>query len=158
MNIKIKLLNKKLGEVYPLPHYSTPGSVGMDLRAMVEERVELHPNQTYLVSTGFALDFEGSNMAGFIYPRSGLGSKHGIILANGTGVIDEDYTGEIKVALWNRGNEVFYINEGDRIAQLVFVPVVRPTLMITNELSETVRGSGGFGSTGINDISGSEYH
>ncbi|MFI3256628.1 MAG: dUTP diphosphatase [Psittacicella sp.] len=146
--MNIKILNNKLTKDL-LPSRSTEGSCGYDLRAIIDENIILHPGEVKLISTGFALNMQDPNMAAFIFPRSGLGHKHGIVLGNSTGVIDSDYQGEIKVSLYNRSTEDFIISFGDRIAQLVFMPVLLPKFDLVDEFEETQRGESGFGHTGV---------
>lgn len=133
----------------PLPRYATAGAAGMDLTAALDEPVELLPGQRLLVPTGIAIGLPGPHLVALVFARSGLASKHGIQLANGVGVIDSDYRGEIKVALQNNGAEPFVIRDGDRIAQLVVMPVVAVEWKEVKELQPSERGAGGFGSTGI---------
>lgn len=133
----------------PLPRYATAGAAGMDLTAALDEPVELKPGERFLVPTGIAVGLPGPHLVALVFARSGLASKHGIQLANGVGVIDSDYRGEIKVALQNSGTEPFVIRDGDRIAQLVVVPVVAVRWEEVEELQPSERGEGGFGSTGI---------
>lgn len=137
------------GKDRPLPSYATPGSAGMDLTAVLAEPVELLPGERFLVPTGIAIRLPGPHLAAFVFARSGLASRHGIQLANGVGVIDSDYRGEIKVALHHSGSEPFVINDGDRIAQLVVMPVAQVVWKEVEELAPSERGEGGFGSTGI---------
>ena len=149
MELQYRLLDPRLGEEFPLPEYATAGSAGLDLRAMVEAPLTLAPGDTQLLPTGLSIHIADPGYAGLILPRSGLGHKHGIVLGNLVGLIDSDYQGEIKVALLNRSGEPFTINPSDRIAQMVFVPVVLPALLEVAEFSSgTRRGAGGFGSTG----------
>ncbi|MDB6096124.1 MAG: deoxyuridine 5-triphosphate nucleotidohydrolase [Francisellaceae bacterium] len=145
--IKLKILNEKVKD-YPLPHYATPGSAGLDLRAMLNEALRLLPNQTQLISTGISVYIEDPKLAGIILPRSGLGHKHGIVLGNLVGLIDSDYQGELMVSCWNRGTQEFTIQPGDRIAQLLIVPVVQAHFQIVDSFDTTERGVGGFGHTG----------
>ncbi len=147
-NLQVKILNPLVGEEIPLPQYSTPGSAGMDLRACIEEGLTLLPGETSLIPAGIAIYIEDPGLAAIILPRSGLGHKHGIVLGNLVGLIDSDYQGELMISCWNRGKEPFKIAPGDRIAQLVLVPVIQTAFNIVNEFSETKRGSAGFGSSG----------
>lgn len=146
--IQLKILDPRLGSVYPLPAYATDGSAGLDLRALLDAPVVLQPGETTLIKTGLAIYIANPHLAAVILPRSGLGHKHGIVLGNLVGLIDSDYQGELMVSCWNRGQEAFTINPGERIAQLVFVPVVRANFETVTEFHATSRGSGGFGSTG----------
>lgn len=147
-HIQLKILDKRLGEDFPLPTYATEGSAGMDLRACLDEPLQLSPGQTELIPTGLAMYIADPNYAATILPRSGLGHKHGIVLGNLLGLIDSDYQGPLMVSLWNRGKDHFTINPGDRIAQLVVLPVVKAQFDIVDAFEESARGSGGFGHTG----------
>lgn len=144
--VDVKLLDPRLHETPP--QYATPGSAGLDLRACIEAPVKLHPGETQLIPTGIAIHLNDPGMAAMILPRSGLGHKHGIVLGNLVGLIDSDYQGEIMVSTWNRGKEAFVINPLDRIAQLVVVPVLQVAMNVVDEFPPSVRGEGGFGSTG----------
>lgn len=148
MRLKTRILDPRLGNEFPLPAYGSKGSAGLDLRAMLEEPLTLEPGQTQLLPTGLAIHLENSSYAAMILPRSGLGHKHGIVLGNLVGLIDSDYQGQLLVSCWNRGNTTFTIEPGDRIAQLVIVPVVQAELTIVDDFTETERGAGGFGSSG----------
>ncbi len=147
--LSVKLLNKKLGQEFPLPNYATTGSAGLDLRAMVDDALILKPKQTKLIPTGLAIHIADPNYAAMILPRSGLGHKHGIVLGNLVGLIDSDYQGELMVSCWNRGDNEFTIEPGDRIAQLVIVPVLQVDFEIVEDFASSNRGEGGFGSTGV---------
>lgn len=147
--IQLKILDPRLGEKYPLPRYATEGAAGLDLRACIAKPLHLMPNQTELISTGLAIYIAQANLAAVILPRSGLGHKHGIVLGNLIGLIDSDYQGELFISCWNRGQTHFNIEPGDRIAQLVFVPVVRTQFELVQEFVETERGIGGFGHSGV---------
>jgi dUTP pyrophosphatase len=146
--IDVKILDPRLGDQFPLPGYATPGSAGMDLRACLDEPLILKPGQTELIPSGIALHISDPGLAATILPRSGLGHKHGIVLGNLVGLIDSDYQGQIFISCWNRGDQAFTIEPGERIAQLVILPVVQATLNIVNEFDESERGEGGFGHTG----------
>jgi dUTP pyrophosphatase len=146
--LQVKLLNPLMGTRIPVPEYTTPGSAGMDLRACIDETLRLHPGDTILIPTGISIYIEDPGLAAFILPRSGLGHKHGIVLGNLVGLIDSDYQGELMISCWNRGAETFNIEQGDRIAQLVILPVVQARFNIVSEFVETKRGTGGFGSSG----------
>jgi len=148
-NLQVKILNSKIGKDIPLPSYSTPGSAGMDLRACLEESLDLAPTETSLIPTGIAIFVADPGYAALILPRSGLGHKHGIVLGNLVGLIDSDYQGELMISAWNRGASNFTIEPGDRIAQLVIVPVQQVEFSIVSEFLSTDRGSGGFGSSGL---------
>jgi dUTP pyrophosphatase len=145
-DLDIKIIDPRIKD--HLPEYSTPGSAGLDLRACVDQDMDIEPGQTVLVPTGFAINIEDSNYAAVILPRSGLGHKHGIVLGNLVGLIDSDYQGQIMVSVWNRGSEPFQIGPMDRIAQLVVIPVVQVKFNLVDDFDESTRGSGGFGSTG----------
>lgn len=146
--IEVKILDPRIGSEYPLPHYATAGSAGMDLRACIDEPLTLAPGQSELIPTGIAIHISDPGLAATILPRSGLGHKHGIVLGNLVGLIDSDYQGQLFVSCWNRGQQSFTVNPGERIAQLVFVPVVRVEFDIVEEFEESRRGAGGFGHTG----------
>ncbi|KZX83958.1 deoxyuridine 5'-triphosphate nucleotidohydrolase [Oleiphilus sp. HI0009] len=146
--LQIKILDDKIGNTIPLPSYATQGSAGVDLRACLDESINLEPGQTTLIPTGLAIYIEDPQLAATILPRSGLGHKHGIVLGNLVGLIDSDYQGELMVSCWNRGNTTFCIEPGERIAQLVVLPVVQVEFNLVDEFKESDRGTGGFGSTG----------
>ena len=146
--LQAQILDSSLGTEFPLPEYATTGSAGLDLRAMLTESLEIEPGQTVLIPTGLAIYIEDSGVAAMILPRSGLGHKHGIVLGNLVGLIDSDYQGQLQVSCWNRGNSSFTIAPGDRIAQLVLVPVIQAQLEITDSFIESERAQGGFGHTG----------
>jgi len=148
-NIQLKILDARLGQAFPLPTYATDGSAGLDLRACLTETVQLLPNQVELIPTGLAMHIAQPDMAAVILPRSGLGHKNGIVLGNLIGLIDSDYQGELKISCWNRGKDSFAIQPGDRIAQLVFVPIVRTQFDVVPEFIESERGQGGFGHSGV---------
>ena len=147
-NIQLKIIDPRLGHDYPLPSYSTAGAAGIDLRACVNATVMLAPGDAQLIPTGVAIHIADTALAAVILPRSGLGHKHGIVLGNLVGLIDSDYQGQIFVSCWNRGRESFNIQPGERIAQLVFVPVVRAEFTVVKEFTASQRGEGGFGHTG----------
>lgn len=147
-NVQLKILDVRLGREIPLPQYATHGSAGLDLRACLEQPVTIQPGETILIPTGLAIHIAEQTLAGVLLPRSGLGHKHGIVLGNLVGLIDSDYQGQIYVSCWNRSKEQFTINIGERIAQMVFVPVVQAQFEIVDEFDESSRGEGGFGHTG----------
>ena len=146
--IQLKILDRRLGDEFPLPDYATDGSAGMDMRACVDGPLELAPGETQLIPTGLAIHVEDAGLAAVLLPRSGLGHKHGIVLGNLVGLIDSDYQGQVFVSCWNRGHEPFTINPGERIAQMVIVPVVRADFELVDEFVTSDRGAGGFGHTG----------
>jgi len=146
--VDVKILDPRVGTEFPLPEYATHGSAGMDLRAILDEEMELLPGETVLIPTGIAIHIANNNMAAVILPRSGLGHKHGIVLGNLVGLIDSDYQGQLFVSCWNRGDKAFIIKPGERVAQLVFVPVVQANFNIVDSFDQSQRGEGGFGHTG----------
>ncbi len=147
--VALKILDKRLGTDFPLAGYATPGSAGLDLRALTEANITLEPGQTTLIPTGMAIHLADPGYAAVILPRSGLGHKHGIVLGNLVGLIDSDYQGQLFVSVWNRSQEAFEINVGDRIAQLVVVPVAQVEFEVVDDFDKSSRGEGGFGSTGV---------
>lgn len=146
--IDVKILDPRVGTTFPLPAYATSGSAGLDLRACLDEAVQLAPGATTLVPTGLAIHIGDSQLAAVILPRSGLGHKHGVVLGNLVGLIDSDYQGQLMVSVWNRSQETFSIEPGERIAQMVFVPVVQAEFNLVNDFDASVRGEGGFGHSG----------
>lgn len=146
--IQIKILDPRIGDTIALPEYATAGSAGLDLRVCIDEPIQIGASETVLLPTGLAIYIADPNLAAVILPRSGLGHKHGIVLGNLVGLIDSDYQGELKVSCWNRNQEHFTINPGDRIAQLVFLPVVQAHFTVVDQFTQTDRGEGGFGSSG----------
>ncbi|MGQ0657238.1 MAG: dUTP diphosphatase [Chromatiales bacterium] len=146
--IALKILDPRLGGEYPLPAYATDGSAGLDLRACIDEALVLRPGEAQLIATGIAVHIADPLLAAVVLPRSGLGHKHGIVLGNLVGLIDSDYQGQIFVSCWNRGQESFNIRPGERIAQLVFVPIVRAHFEVVEDFAVSTRGDGGFGHTG----------
>ncbi len=146
--LQVRLLDARLGKEFPLPEYATAGSAGLDLRACLDEPLTLLPGQTELIPTGMAIYIADPGLAAIVLPRSGLGHKHGIVLGNLVGLIDSDYQGQLFVSCWNRGNTAFTIQPGERIAQLVVVPVVQVGFEVVDEFSVSDRGAGGFGSSG----------
>ena len=145
---QVKILDKRLGNEIPMPHYGTDGSAGLDLRACLEDTITIEPGETKLIPTGMSIFIEDTGLAAMILPRSGLGHKHGIVLGNLVGLIDSDYQGELMVSCWNRGHKSFTMEVGERIAQMVIVPVVQAEFDLVEEFEATDRGEGGFGSTG----------
>ncbi|MFT7687135.1 MAG: dUTP pyrophosphatase [Candidatus Azotimanducaceae bacterium] len=146
--LQLKILSPLIGDRIPVPTYSTKGSAGLDLRACIESPLTLQPSDTKLIKTGLSIYIEDPEYAALILPRSGLGHKHGIVLGNLVGLIDSDYQGELMISCWNRGNSAFSISPGDRIAQLIIVPVIQTSFKIVENFTETDRGNDGFGSSG----------
>ena len=146
--VELRILDKRLGDSIELPTPATEGSAGLDLRACLKEPLTLEPGQSELIPTGFAIHIADSRYAALILPRSGLGHKHGIVLGNLVGLIDSDYQGEIMISCWNRGRESFTVKIGERIAQLVVVPVKQAEFKIVDEFPQSARGAGGFGHSG----------
>lgn len=147
-NLQLKIMDARIGNEIPMPTYATEGSAGIDLRACVDGATEILPGETILVPTGLAIYIEDPGLAAVLLPRSGLGHKHGIVLGNLVGLIDSDYQGQLMVSCWNRGSTPFTINVGERIAQMVLVPVVQAEFEVVREFGHSHRGEGGFGSTG----------
>jgi dUTP pyrophosphatase len=148
VKVELKILSPRVGRDFPLPKRATEGSAGLDLRACLEQPLELAPGATALIPTGLAIHIADPQLAALIIPRSGLGHKHGIVLGNLVGLIDSDYQGELMISCWNRGTQSFRIEPGERIAQLVVVPVVQVEFEVVESFEESARGSGGFGHTG----------
>jgi dUTP pyrophosphatase len=146
--IKLKILDERLGDEFPLPDYATEGSAGVDLRACVDSPVTVNPGETTLIPTGMAIHIGDPSLAAVLLPRSGLGHKHGIVLGNLVGLIDSDYQGQVFVSCWNRGAEPFVVQPGERIAQMVLVPVVQARFEVVADFEESDRGAGGFGHSG----------
>ena len=146
--IQLKILDSRLGNEIPMPGYATDGSAGIDLRACLDEDVVLQPGETILIPTGIAIHIDDHQLAAVLLPRSGLGHKHGIVLGNLVGLIDSDYQGQVFVSCWNRGQQAFTVKIAERIAQMVFVPVVQAGFEIVDAFQQSERGSGGFGHTG----------
>ena len=146
--VELKILDPRLGSEFPLPAYATEGSAGMDLRALIEAPLALAPGATSLVPSGLSIHVRDPSYCAVILPRSGLGHKHGIVLGNLTGLIDADYQGPLMISCWNRSDEVYTIAPGDRIAQLVFLPIARAELCVVESFERSTRGEGGFGHTG----------
>jgi dUTP pyrophosphatase len=147
--LEVKLLDPRYGDAWPMPAYATDASAGLDLRAALESPLTLQPGDTALIPSGLAIHLADPTLCAVVLPRSGLGHRHGIVLGNGTGLIDADYQGPLLISTWNRGREAFTIEPGDRIAQLVVLPIVRASLQVVDTFEESARGSGGFGHTGV---------
>ncbi len=147
--IELKILDARIGTKFPLPRYGTEGAAGLDLVACLDASLTLKPGDTQLIPTGIAIHIGDAGLAAMLLPRSGLGHKHGIVLGNLVGLIDSDYQGQVFVSCWNRGQAAFTIEPGDRIAQMVFVPVVQAEFEIVQDFEESRRGAGGFGHTGV---------
>ena len=147
--LEVKVLDPRFGAEWPLPAYATAASAGLDLRAALERALTLAPGDAALVPSGLAIHLGDPSLCAVVLPRSGLGHRHGIVLGNGTGLIDADYQGPLLISVWNRGREPFTIEPGDRIAQLVILPIVRATLQVVDTFTDSARGSGGFGHTGV---------
>ncbi len=147
--IELKILDSRLGNEFPLPDYATASSAGMDLRALCEQPVTLQAGEAQLIPTGMAIHIGDPNLCAILLPRSGLGHKNGIVLGNLVGLIDADYQGPLMVSIWNRGNTAFTIHPGDRIAQLVLLPIARARFKQVQEFEQSARGDGGFGHTGV---------
>ncbi len=147
-NVQLKILDARVGKEFPLPRYSTDGAAGVDLIACIDEHLRIEPGEAHLVPTGIAIHIADTELAAVLLPRSGLGHQHGIVLGNLVGLIDSDYQGQVFVSCWNRGHEHFVIEPGDRIAQMVFVPVVQARFEIVDDFTQSSRGAGGFGHTG----------
>lgn len=146
--IQLKILDPRIGNDFPLPAYATDGSAGLDLRACLNTALQINPGETHLISTGIAMYINDPKLAAVVLPRSGLGHKHGIVLGNLVGLIDSDYQGEIMISCWNRGHDHFTIQPSERIAQLVFIPVVQTAFEVVEEFTTSSRGAQGFGHTG----------
>lgn len=147
--LELKLLDARFGVEWPLPQYATDASAGLDLRAALDAPLALAPGDAALVPSGLALHLGDPGLCAVVLPRSGLGHRHGLVLGNGTGLIDADYQGPLLISVWNRGREVYTIQPGDRIAQLVVLPIVRARLQVVDEFEASARGAGGFGHTGV---------
>jgi dUTP pyrophosphatase len=146
--LKVRILDPRIGKEFPLPAYATAGSAGLDLRALLEAPLTLAPGKAELIPTGLAIHIDDPGLAAVILPRSGLGHKHGVVLGNLVGLIDSDYQGQLMVSCWNRGNTEFIVQPGERIAQMVIVPVVQVRLEVVEDFAASARGAGGFGHTG----------
>jgi dUTP pyrophosphatase len=147
-SIELKILDPRVGDAFPLPHYATEGSAGLDMRACIDEPLAVTPGQTVLVPSGLAIHIGDPGLAAVLLPRSGLGHKHGLVLGNLTGLIDSDYQGQVFVSIWNRGDKAYDIEPGERIAQMVFVPVEQVEFRVVDEFDDSDRGAGGFGHSG----------
>ena len=147
-SIQLKILDPRVGDTIALPHYATDGSAGLDMRACVDAPITVEPGQTELIPTGLALHIEDPGLAAVLLPRSGLGHKHGLVLGNLTGLIDSDYQGQIFISCWNRGGSAYTIDPGERIAQMVFLPVEQVAFDVVDEFTTSDRGDGGFGHSG----------
>lgn len=149
-SVQVKILDPRIKDEFGLPHYATEGSAGLDLRACLETALTLEPGETQLIPSGIAIHINDASLAAVLLPRSGMGHKHGIVLGNLVGLIDSDYQGQVYISCWNRGQNSFTIEPGDRIAQMVFIPVVQAQFEVVDEFSESERAGGGFGHTGQN--------
>ena len=147
-SIELKILDSRVGETFPLPHYATDGSAGLDMRACIDDALTVEPGSTVLVPSGLAIHIGDPGLAAVLLPRSGLGHKHGLVLGNLTGLIDSDYQGQVFVSIWNRGSKSYEIQPGERIAQMVFVPVEQVEFKVVDEFDDSSRGAGGFGHSG----------
>jgi len=147
-SIELKVLDPRLGDSIPLPHYATDGSAGLDMRACIDDPITVNPGDTVLVPTGLAMHISDASLAAVLLPRSGLGHKHGLVLGNLTGLIDSDYQGQVFISCWNRGSNSYEVQPGERIAQMVFVPVEQVRFSIVDEFDDSARGAGGFGHSG----------
>jgi dUTP pyrophosphatase len=147
-SIELKILDPRIGDAIPLPHYATDGSAGLDMRACIDEAVTVQPGETTLIPTGLAIHIADPGLAAVLLPRSGLGHKHGLVLGNLTGLIDSDYQGQVFISCWNRGSASYEIQPADRIAQMVFVAVEQVEFSVVEEFDDSERGSGGFGHSG----------
>ena len=147
--IELKVLNSEFIKEFDLPQYATDGSAGLDLRACIEQPLKVASRETVLIPTGLAIHIKDNNMAATILPRSGLGHKHGLVLGNLVGLIDSDYQGQLFVSCWNRSDKDYTINRGDRIAQMVFVPIIQTQFEVVEEFNNSERGEGGFGHSGV---------
>ncbi|MDH3636887.1 MAG: dUTP diphosphatase [Gammaproteobacteria bacterium] len=147
--IQIRILDKRIGNEFPLPDYATDGSAGMDLRACLDEHLRIAPGEAQLIPSGIAIHIADPELAAVLLPRSGLGHKHGIVLGNLVGLIDSDYQGQVMISIWNRGQRNVVIEPGDRVAQIVFVPIKRIDFEVVDEFTRSERNDGGFGHTGV---------
>lgn len=147
-SIELKILDARVGDTIPLPHYATEGSAGLDMRACIDEPLTVAPGETVLVPTGLAIHVADPALAAVLLPRSGLGHKHGLVLGNLTGLIDSDYQGQVFISCWNRGDKPYEVQPAERIAQMVFVPVEQVEFKVVDEFADSDRGAGGFGHSG----------
>jgi dUTP pyrophosphatase len=147
-SIELKILDSRIGDSIPLPHYATEGSAGLDMRACIDNSLAVEPGETVLVPTGLAIHIGDNGLAAVLLPRSGLGHKHGLVLGNLTGLIDSDYQGQVFISCWNRSSKGYEIQPGERIAQMVFLPVEQVAFEVVSEFGESSRGEGGFGHSG----------
>ena len=147
-SVELKILDPRVGDSIPVPHYATDGSAGLDMRACIDEPLTVTPGETVLVPSGRAIHIGDASLAAVLLPRSGLGHKHGLVLGNLTGLIDSDYQGQVFVSIWNRGDKTYEIQPGERIAQMVFVPVEQVKFSVVTEFTDSERGEGGFGHSG----------
>lgn len=147
-SIELKILDSRIGEDIPLPHYATEGSAGLDMRACIDAPLTVQPGETMLIPTGMAIHIGDPSLAAVLLPRSGLGHKHGLVLGNLTGLIDSDYQGQVFISCWNRSQSSYEIQPGERIAQMVFVPVAQVAFDVVEEFDDSARGAGGFGHSG----------
>ncbi|MDE2070027.1 MAG: dUTP diphosphatase [Gammaproteobacteria bacterium] len=148
MHVKVKILDARIGSEFPLPHYATAGSAGLDLRACLKQPLILAPGDSALIPSGIAIHIADPGYAAMLLPRSGLGHRHGIVLGNLVGLIDSDYQGEVLISCWNRGREAFSVQPGERIAQMVIVPVTQASFEVVADFERSQRGAGGFGHSG----------
>jgi len=147
-SIDLKILDPRVGDSIPLPHYATDGSAALDMRAVIDEVITVEPGETVLIPTGIAIHINNPSLAAVLLPRSGLGHKHGLVLGNLTGLIDSDYQGQIFISCWNRGSKSYAVQPGERIAQMLFVPVAQVQFNVVEDFDESERGAGGFGHSG----------
>lgn len=147
-SIELKILDSRIGDSIPIPHYATTGSAGLDMRACIDEALTVAPGETVLVPTGLAIHIGDAGLAAVLLPRSGLGHKHGLVLGNLTGLIDSDYQGQVFISCWNRSNNAYVVQPGERIAQMVFVPVEQVQFEVVENFADSSRGEGGFGHSG----------
>lgn len=147
-SIDLKILDPRIGDSIPMPHYATDGSAALDMRAVIDDAITVEPGETVLIPTGVAIHIDNPSLAAVLLPRSGLGHKHGLVLGNLTGLIDSDYQGQIFISCWNRGSKSYEVQPGERIAQMMFVPVAQVQFNVVEDFDESERGAGGFGHSG----------